>query len=466
MKKEFKKVISYIKDNKKYFEISKFDGDIFFWNYLTFFRLPTHNIYLYLKSEPKNFRLILNTKNLYKVSQRAYKIYGQNPELLKNQFYQYRDNCYKRFCKLISLPRINKKLYSNFINSAQKLAIIGNSFIEGLDRFLAEKIKLKFVDEAQRKIAAFPLYTSYVQQREEQLLKNLDRHRKSKQFIIQYRADWGWSFLNFASHKLPSLNEILNWAAELFKNKNEELNKLKKINKEKTLKQNWIKKLPPRTQKLIEFFDIVVELRDQRKAFWLQINVPFKDWLKKVGKKYGLLYTDLSWLTWNEQISLNNKNKKKLVEISRTRRNGCSTAHFSPGKTLIFVGKEYEQIKSLILERKKAPELKGISASGGKITGRVKNILSAKDFNKFKKGEILIASHTAPDYVSIMKKAKAILTERGGIACHAAIISRELGIPCVVGIKGLVGNFDDGDLVEVDANKGIVRILKRKNRIS
>ena len=59
-----------------------------------------------------------------------------------------------------------------------------------------------------------------------------------------------------------------------------------------------------------------------------------------------------------------------------------------------------------------------------------------------------------------MKKAKAILTERGGITSHAAIVSRELGTPCVVGIKGLFGNFKDGDLVEVDAKKGIVKIIK------
>lgn len=459
--KTFKKVINYIKDNKEYFEISRFDGDIFWLNHLSFLKLPVVHIYLYLKSEPKNYRFILNTKNLYKIAQRAYKIYEQNPGLFKGRFYQYRDNCYEHFCKLISSPKIDKKLYSNFVKSAQKFAFIANNSIEGLDRFLGKKIELKITDEAKRKIATTPLYMSYVQQREEQLLKNFDGYKKFKQFIIQYRKEWGWSFLNFASHKFPSQSELLNKALELLKNKNEELNKLKKINKAKIIKQNWVKKLPSRTQKLIEFFDIVVELRDQRKAFWLQICAPFKNWLKKIVKDYGLSYDDLRWLTWDEQCRLSNKNKKKLMEVSRARRNGCSTAHFFPGKTFIFVGKEYEQIKNLILERRRLAELKGISVSAGKITGRVKNILSAKDFNKFKKDEILVASHTAPDYVPIMKKAKAILTERGGIACHAAIISRELGVPCIVGIKGLVGNFDDGDLIEVDANKGVVKIIKK-----
>jgi len=56
-----------------------------------------------------------------------------------------------------------------------------------------------------------------------------------------------------------------------------------------------------------------------------------------------------------------------------------------------------------------------------------------------------------------MKKAGAIVTDEGGITCHAAIVSRELGIPCVVGTKIVTKVFKDGDLVEVDANKGLVK---------
>jgi pyruvate,water dikinase len=67
---------------------------------------------------------------------------------------------------------------------------------------------------------------------------------------------------------------------------------------------------------------------------------------------------------------------------------------------------------------------------------------------------------TTPDYVPSMKVAGAIVTNEGGLLCHAAIISRELGKPCVIATKIATQVFKDGDMVEVDADKGIIRILK------
>ena len=68
---------------------------------------------------------------------------------------------------------------------------------------------------------------------------------------------------------------------------------------------------------------------------------------------------------------------------------------------------------------------------------------------------------TRPEFVPLMRKAKAIITDEGGITCHAAIISRELKILCIIGTKTATRLLKDGDLVEVDANTGVVKILKR-----
>ena len=75
-------------------------------------------------------------------------------------------------------------------------------------------------------------------------------------------------------------------------------------------------------------------------------------------------------------------------------------------------------------------------------------------------GEILIASMTHPEYLLALKKAAAIVTDEGGITCHASVIAREFKKPTVIGTKFASKVFTDGDLVEVDANKGIVRKLK------
>lgn len=79
---------------------------------------------------------------------------------------------------------------------------------------------------------------------------------------------------------------------------------------------------------------------------------------------------------------------------------------------------------------------------------------------KVKQGDILITHATTVDYLPPMKRAAAFVTEIGGLTCHAAVVAREFGVPCVVGLKNAMANFKDGDMVEVDANKGIVRKWK------
>jgi len=76
------------------------------------------------------------------------------------------------------------------------------------------------------------------------------------------------------------------------------------------------------------------------------------------------------------------------------------------------------------------------------------------------KGDILVAPNTRPEYAPIMKIAGAIISDEGGITCHSAIVSRELKIPCIVGVQSASAVLKDGDLIEVDAEKGVIKILK------
>jgi len=105
--------------------------------------------------------------------------------------------------------------------------------------------------------------------------------------------------------------------------------------------------------------------------------------------------------------------------------------------------------------------IQGKTAFGGYAKGKVKKILKLEDVRNFKKGEILAAPTTLPEYLPAIKKASAIIANEGGLLSHAAIISRELKIPCVIGTKAATSVLKDGDLVEVDADKGVVRIIDR-----
>ena len=118
-----------------------------------------------------------------------------------------------------------------------------------------------------------------------------------------------------------------------------------------------------------------------------------------------------------------------------------------------------EKFFQLIELDKEVKELKGNIACIGKVKGTVSVVLNISQITKFKKGEILVAPFTNVNYLPIMRKALAIITETGGLTSHAAIISRELNIPSIVGVKNLLSKVSDGDIVEVDADNGTVKIL-------
>ena len=100
--------------------------------------------------------------------------------------------------------------------------------------------------------------------------------------------------------------------------------------------------------------------------------------------------------------------------------------------------------------------LRGVPASAGQAKGVVKIIISPQDINKMDDGNILIAPLTNPQLMPAIMKAAAIVTEIGGILSHAAIVSREFGIPCVVGAKGATEILKDGMEVTVNGTEGTV----------
>ena len=133
----------------------------------------------------------------------------------------------------------------------------------------------------------------------------------------------------------------------------------------------------------------------------------------------------------------------------------------------LYLKKEIEKIlkeKGVELEKirtENEKEIKGTTAQGGKVSGRVRKLLYKDQINKLKEGEVLVTEMTAPDFLPAIKKSVAIVTDEGGITCHAAIVSRELGKPCIIGTKIATKVLKDGDEVEVDADNGVVRIIEK-----
>ncbi|MFH1766470.1 MAG: PEP-utilizing enzyme [Patescibacteria group bacterium] len=104
-------------------------------------------------------------------------------------------------------------------------------------------------------------------------------------------------------------------------------------------------------------------------------------------------------------------------------------------------------------------EVKGTIANKGIVRGRVKVALTIDEANKIENGDILVTAMTTPDFIHGMRKAAAFVTDEGGVGCHAAIIAREMNKPCIIGTKNATSVLKDGMEVEVDAEKGVVRII-------
>ena len=123
--------------------------------------------------------------------------------------------------------------------------------------------------------------------------------------------------------------------------------------------------------------------------------------------------------------------------------------------------KRKEEIKPVVDEKESKPSeakilVKGLPASPGIGYGKVRVIFSKEELDRVKQGDVLVTKMTSPDFVPAMKRASAIVTDEGGMTSHAAIVSRELGIPCIVGTGNATQVLKEGEEITVDATHGIV----------
>lgn len=132
-----------------------------------------------------------------------------------------------------------------------------------------------------------------------------------------------------------------------------------------------------------------------------------------------------------------------------------NTIYITQTRPITTIGK-VDKTADLQIEKGKQIYLTGTPASPGIVSGPVKILKSSREINKIKPGDILTAAQTNPDYVPAMRKAAAIITERGGRTSHAAIVSRELGIPAIVGINNVLSKLKNEEVITVDGSKGYI----------
>lgn len=206
-----------------------------------------------------------------------------------------------------------------------------------------------------------------------------------------------------------------------------------------------------------------IYLRNRMKELSQQIWFAVEPLAQAMAKEINLARDDFFQLT-EDEVLVAMTNKKTIVKptIVKARQSGFVVGILDD-KEFIFTGQLADGLHQYFNKNKNSTKqdfIKGTTASAGKSKGKVKIILKKNEFYKLNAGEILVTSMATPDFIVIMKRASAIVTDEGGLSCHAAIVSRELGIPCIIGTKIATQVLKDGDLVEVDADKGVVRKIR------
>ncbi|MDH7556212.1 MAG: phosphoenolpyruvate synthase, partial [Candidatus Methanosuratincola sp.] len=156
-----------------------------------------------------------------------------------------------------------------------------------------------------------------------------------------------------------------------------------------------------------------------------------------IEKHYGM-GMDIEW-------ALDSEEKKLYIVQARPETVWSMKQETKPE------GKKMDQMDSGVKRL-----LRGVPASPGLVSGKAHVIMDTKHIREFQAGEILVTEMTSPDWAPAMRKALAIITDSGGKTCHAAIVSRELGIPCIVGTKDATKILKTGQVITVDATHGVV----------
>lgn len=222
-------------------------------------------------------------------------------------------------------------------------------------------------------------------------------------------------------------------------------------------------------RKQAELINKYVFLRNDRVDLYRKIQVSLRKIFDAIGdiikKEKGIYmnHKDLAYFL-NREIEdyLVNGNLPDLKEIEKRKTSRYVYYHDKNGSFINTDEKFIEESIKIIVKKEEIKEIKGTIAFKGIVRGKVALILDKKDLHKVEKDSVLVARTTMPDYTHAMEIASAFVTDEGGLLSHAAIISRELKRPCIVGSKNATKILKDGMIVEVDANKGIVRIINEK----
>ena len=380
---------------------------------------------------------------------------------------------------LTDLPKKNKKELSELLKDFYFHYLEVFPFVtipHGIERYFENKIKEEVNNEKVTKILLSPVST-----RDEErdsafdiatYAKNKGFDKKFHHLVNKHWEKFCWlplwsihaeplSVKYFEDEVKNILNAVKNPKGELKRLRDEESEAKKRL-------QNTLKKIKASLslKEEVRLLQEYIFLRIYRKNAICQAHYYHLPLLYEAARYLDLTSEEVKLLSYGEILDgLSKKTSKGMLKkLIKDRQKGWAILmRKGKVKTITGVKKIIEAMERFrIIAPTSAMQrvVKGNVACRGRANGRVKIVKKLSELSKIEKGDILVTKMTTPDYVMAMHRATAIVTDEGGITCHAAIVSREFNIPCITGTKNATQILADNDLVEVDAMKGVVRVME------
>ncbi|MFA5154888.1 MAG: PEP-utilizing enzyme [Patescibacteria group bacterium] len=316
------------------------------------------------------------------------------------------------------------------------------------------KLKKYFADTETR------LIVSELPERQLKLWHTIQRHAADFGFLGYNTAGPAWD----AAYFIDILSSLVRQAAkpevllaEIAANKQNTQAKQRQLEKDLRLDENHLR--------IFHFArDLIFSKGTRKDSMFYSYSIIENLW-REIGRRHYLSVRQVRYLHPHEVKKLLVEHKFDTAILNERYKFSLnfSVGRYEEDKNLTGqAAKDFIATLDIIQEDiSNVKILYGDCASPGRVRGEVKIINEPKDMAKMNKGDILVSYATTPDLVPAIKKAAAIVTDAGGITCHAAIISRELGVPCVVGTKIATKVLHDGDIIDVNATHGKVDIIKK-----
>ncbi len=308
-----------------------------------------------------------------------------------------------------------------------------------------------------------PYKSTFIGKEQLALLKLAKKHAKSKKVpgreIEKHWHEFGFVNKFYFWGDGLTKKEIRSRLADLLKKGPEYINV--EIRKIRIPKMNLAKfNLTKRDQAIIKGFTKLNYATNTADGAINYLGFYMRPFFDEIGKRLGVIYEELLSMRVPEILESLRNDKLSVSKKKLSARYKNHALIFDHDKTFVLSGKKLQKYKKLELKGDKIKKIKTLAGvvayPGDKVEGKIKIIIADEEVRDFTSGKILVTQMTNPSFLPAMKKAVAIVTDEGGMLCHAAIVSREIGVPCIIGTKIATKVLKDGDKVKIDAKKGII----------